>query len=259
MERTKRKKDKMNLENKVRLTEDIVLYKNFLTLDESAKIIKVLDKQAENKKINWTPISFYESYSSVTPQDNDSELKDFDLPSNIFSNMQEKIIEAIASVHEKEINSISKIGFHAQKWEKGAYATLHSDNTDMEGNSGPFERSRYAGFLYLNDTFEGGLLNFPNQNISVQPQTGLLAVFAGGFKNVHEVTLITKGTRYTLGSFWDDREESDYPQEVRDAWAKEMKKIRDKQEETKKEWQDLIKDGYRIDQNGKKYKIEDGE
>ena len=74
---------------------------------------------------------------------------------------------------------------------------------------------------------------------------------------MHEVTLITKGVRYTIGSFWDDREESDYPQELRDQWKKEMQAIRDKQKIEKEEWQDLLKQGYKIDKMGVKYKIEE--
>ena len=85
----------------------------------------------------------------------------------------------------------------------------------------------------------------------------MLAVFDGGFNNMHEVSLITKGVRYTIGSFWDDREESAYPQEVRDAWAEEMKKTRELQEIERAEWQELIKQGYKIDSDGNKYKIED--
>jgi hypothetical protein len=78
----------------------------------------------------------------------------------------------------------------------------------------------------------------------------MLAVFAGGFKNMHEVTLITSGIRYTLGSFWDDRPESAYPEELREEWKQQMKKIREDQEAEKAKWQDLIKNGYKIDENG---------
>ena len=247
----------MNLNNKKRLTEDIVLYENFLTSEESEKIIKVLDKQAENGKLSWMPISFYESYSSVTPQDGDAEIEEYGLPSDIFSKIKQGIIEGIASVHDLDPKQIVQIGYHTQKWEPGAYARLHSDNTDEQGNTGPFERSRYAGFLYLNNNFDGGLLKFPSHNLTIEPQVGLLAVFAGGFKNMHEVTMIKSGVRYTLGSFWDDREESDYPQEVRDAWAEEMKKIREAQEVERSGWQDLLKEGYKLDLQGNKYKIGD--
>jgi hypothetical protein len=247
----------MNLNNKKRITEDIVVYENFITKEDCEKMIKALDAQAENKKISWTPISFYESYSSILPQDGDEELITAGLSPTIFSDIEKIMPEAIASVHSLDPNIICKIGYHTQKWEPGAFARMHSDNTDEHGNSGAFERSRYAGFLYLNDDFEGGLLRFPDQNIEIQPKAGMLAVFDGGFKNMHEVTLITKGIRYTIGSFWDDREESAYPEEKRNAWKEEMQKVRDAQKIEKEEWQDLLKKGYKLDQNGKRYKIEE--
>jgi hypothetical protein len=241
----------------IRKTKDIVVYENFLTKEESEKVIKVLDKSAEVGTLSWTPISFYESYSSVLPQDNDPILEEFGLNPTFFSDLKNKIINAVASVHNLDPKVISQVGYHTQKWEPGAYARKHSDNTDEHGNTGPFERSRYAAFLYLNEDFDGGVLMFPDQDLSIVPQTGLLAAFDGGFNNMHEVSLITKGVRYTIGSFWDDREESDYPQEIRDEWALEMKKIRDAQKVEKEEWQELIKKGYKIDKSGNKYKIEE--
>lgn len=247
----------MNLENRKPLTEDIIVYENFLTPEESASLIKVLDKQAENGGIQWTPISFYESYSSILPKDGDPELEEFGLPSTFLSDVKVKMIEAVASIKGLDPKTIVEIGYHTQKWEPGAFARKHSDNTDEHGNTGPFERSRYAAFIYLNDDFDGGLLKFPDQNIEIDPKVGTLAVFDGGHKNMHEVTLITKGVRYTIGSFWDDREESAYPQEVRDAWAAEMKQIREKQQVEKAEWQEILKEGYKLDDKGNKYKIEE--
>ncbi len=247
----------MNLENKNRLTKDIVIYENFIDPETAAKLVKVLDKHAEAGTITWMPISFYESYSSVLPQDDDEIVLQEGLPGSIFTDMKNGIIDAVASVHDIDRSIVSQIGYHTQKWEPGAYARVHSDNTDEHGNSGAFTRSRYAAFLYLNDDFEGGLLQFPSQNISIKPKVGTLAAFDGGFNNMHEVTLITSGTRYTIGSFWDDREEDAYPQELRDAWAEEMKETRAKQEIERAEWQELLKQGWKLDKDGNKYKIDE--
>ena len=245
----------MNLTNKKRINKDLVLYENFIDADTAAKLIKILDKHAESGKLSWTPISFYESYSSVLPQDNDEDIIAEGLAPTIFSDMKQGIINAVASVHDLDPKTICQIGYHTQKWEPGAYARIHSDNTDEKGNSGAFTRSRYAAFLYLNDDFEGGLLNFPSNDASIKPQVGMLAAFDGGFNNMHEVTMITKGVRYTLGSFWDDREEDAYPQELRDAWAKEMEETRAYQAKEKAEWQELLKEGYKLDPDGNRYKV----
>ena len=247
----------MNLENKNRLTKDIVVYENFLDAETSAKLVKVLDKHVEVGTITWMPISFYESYSSVLPEDNDEHVINEELSPNIFSEIKQGIINAIASVHDLDPETVHQIGYHTQKWEPGAYARKHSDNTDAEGNSGAFTRSRYAGFLYLNDDFEGGLLKFPDQELEIQPKVGMLAVFDGGFNNMHEVSMITSGVRYTIGSFWDDRPEDAYSQELRDAWAAEMKETRAKQEIERAEWQDLLKQGWKIDKDGNRYKSDE--
>lgn len=240
-----------------RITEDILVFEDFITEEECDKVIKILDKQTENGKLEWMPISFYESYSSVTPRDADEEVEEFGLNNNFFSELENRFIECVASIHGLDKSSIFKIGFHSQKWEPGAYARPHSDNTDLEGNPSPFERSRYAAFLYLNDDFVGGTLKFTNKDIEIYPKKGMLACFSGGFKNIHEVTLIKSGTRYTIGSFWDDRDEVAYPEELKKQWQEEMKSIREKQEVQKKEWQTLLEEGYKISEDGEKYKIEE--
>ena len=70
---------------------------------------------------------------------------------------------------------------------------------------------------------------------------------------MHEVTTVKKSIRYTLGSFWDDREESDYPQEVRDAWAEELAKVRAVQADEAIEWEDYRNQGLRITPRGEVY------
>ncbi len=97
----------MNLENKIRLTKDIVLYENFLSPEISAKLVKVLDKHAELGTISWMPISFYESYSSVLPLDNDEHVIAEGLSPTIFSEIKDAIIDAVASVHDIDPKIVS--------------------------------------------------------------------------------------------------------------------------------------------------------
>ena len=191
----------MNLANKKRITKDIVVYENFISKEDCKKMIQALDSQAENGAISWMPISFYESYSSVLPQDNDKEVIDAGLSPTIFSDIEKIMYEAIASVHDLDPKTICKIGYHTQKWEPGAYARVHSDNTDEHGKSGAFTRSRYAGFLYLNDDFEGGDVIFREQGINIRPEPGSLLIFPSVKPYYHESTEITSGYKYMCPAF----------------------------------------------------------
>jgi len=135
----------------------------------------------------------------------------------------------------------------------GAFAPVHSDNSSNEGVMGAFTRSRYAAFLYLNDDFEGGELVFPQHNLTILPKSGMLAAFHGGHKNMHQVDIVKKSARYTIGSFFDDREESDYPQKTRDVWAKELADVRAMQKEQAVEWEDIREKGLRLSPTGNQY------
>jgi hypothetical protein len=78
-----------------RLTDDILVYENFLTKEECDAIINILETQVKRDKLSWTPITFYESYSSVLPKDNDEELEEFGLSPTFFSDLQTRIMEKI--------------------------------------------------------------------------------------------------------------------------------------------------------------------
>jgi len=239
----------------INLSDDIHLYKNFIDNEELAKVTSLLKKLQNTDVDYWKSISFYESYSARYPYDGEPILEEFGLPATYFSDLRNRFKEAAAHVANQPVEKMSQISFHIQRWLPGAFAPKHSDNSDNEGNMGAFTRSRYAGFLYLNDDFEGGTLKFEAQHgempLEIIPEAGSLLIFHGGHKNMHEVTVVKKSARYTIGSFWDDREESDYPQEVRDAWAEELKKVRAIQAEEAVEWKEVREKGLRLTPDGK--------
>ena len=225
--------------------DDIVTHENFLTEEECSAILKLIKMKEAKNEWGWKQISFYESYSGRMPELNDPDLISCGLPGDFFDSLRERVIVATADMAGKDPKQMSRISFHSQRWEPGAFAHPHSDNTSNDGVAGAFTRSRYATFIYLNDDFEGGVLNFTKTDLTIVPKVGLLATFAGGFDNMHEVTVVKKKVRYTLGSFWDDREESDYPQELRDQWAIELQKVRDAQAVEQKEWNEIREKGLR--------------
>lgn len=243
--------------------EDIHIYREFLTKEECEKTLAALLEYAERDPDFWKPISFYESYSAGYPEDNDPVLAKHGLPNNWFSEIYNRYKQAAALVAGVPVEKMSKISFHVQRWLPGAFAPLHSDNTSNDGTYGAFTRSRYAGFMYLNDDFEGGLLKFQanhgKNNFELKPETGMFAIFHGGFKNLHEVSVVKHGTRYTIGSFFDDREESEYPEETREAWAKELAEVRAMQKDQQKEWLEIREDGKRLSPMGNQYEAEEVE
>lgn len=212
--------------NKIYFKEDIVGYENFIPEEDCRKLVEYYKTKTE-----WTRVAFYESYGMNMLED-DVDLENFDLPRNYLHDVAKNMKTAVEEALNKKIKKVST---HAQKWEPGAFASFHSDNSDMDGNPSAWEKSKYVCLIYLNSDYKGGELNFRDHPITISPPTGLLVAFPGGIKNVHEVKKVRSGTRYTLGAFWDD-EDAEYTQEQRDRWELEIQKVRDQQSKMYEEW-----------------------
>ena len=217
-------------------------YENFLSKEECDELIKFFNANQEE----WRFICFYGSYgmhvvSPFTKEHGTSITEEY------MANLRERMIQYVsdAAGRPMKINSM-----HAQKWELGAYANDHSDSTDLDGNDmGWSDNKQYAG-IYLNSQpdYTGGVLKFRDHGLDVIPATGSFVSFPGGPENIHSVTEITGGTRYTIVIFLD----------YADAWYSEAElqqmekmilKERIHQYQLKTQWKDgvahpLLEDPY---------------
>ena len=230
-----------NLDNQTRIKEDVLIFEDFLTKEECDNILEYWKHSAEKGSLLWAPISFYDSFASNLPDDEDKDK--FNIPSDFFTTLQDKIQEATAICRGKPVKLVS---YHCQKWIEGAYAGFHSDNTPIDSPEyNSFERSKWASFLYLNDDFEGGALNFRDHPITIAPKKGMLVAFAGGHHNIHEVQMITKGQRWTIGSFWDNNEVV-YSEEKMAFWETDIAEQRKQQADDAKLWAEMKERGERM-------------
>lgn len=175
----------------------IWLYENFLSKDECEELIKFFNANSEE----WREICFYGSFGMhvVSPFDKQHGTS---ITPEFMENLKKRMIQYVsdAAGRPMKINSM-----HAQKWEKGAYANDHSDSSDLDGNDmGWSDNKQYSG-IYLNSQpdYEGGILRFRDHNIDVVPDAGSFLSMPGGVENIHSVTEVTSGVRYTVVIFWD--------------------------------------------------------
>ena len=233
-----------NLKSILGIKENFIAEINdFVDPETSKNMINFFEAKAEM----WGDIAFYGSLGmGLAP--NDPLLKNYNLSGDHFDNLRENFKKAVELSSGRKVKPNTS---HAQKWDVGGFAAPHSDNSDFNGNPNAFEINKYVGILYLNDDYEGGELYFVNEKksnildpdqhpdweeyLSFKPKAYSFIIFPGGVENVHGVKEITKGTRYTMVSFWD-YEEAEYDQETLDRWEKEEKEIRAQQAIQKEEW-----------------------
>jgi hypothetical protein len=90
------------------------------------------------------------------------------------------------------------------KWPTGYAMPPHADNQHPDGSPNQTPHRLFAGVLYLNDDFEGGMLVLDRLGLGVRPRPGLLVGFRGDDRHRHAVTRITKGERYTMPMWFTD-------------------------------------------------------
>jgi Rps23 Pro-64 3,4-dihydroxylase Tpa1-like proline 4-hydroxylase len=95
------------------------------------------------------------------------------------------------------IQNINLTGtFHLQKYNPGAKMGPHVDGYNQEN------KFAYSVVLYLNDNYDGGEINFPNQNVKLKPQAGSMLIFPSNEPYVHEVNEVVSGNKYIATTMW---------------------------------------------------------
>jgi hypothetical protein len=221
-------KDEPNEKGALGITHNrIVEIPNFVDAETATSMISYFESKAHE----WGDIAFYGS-SGMGLMSGDPDLPGFGLTISFFDDLREKFREAVELVFERPVKPNTS---HAQKWDIGGFANPHSDNSDSDGKPNAFEINKYVGILYLNDTYGGGELYFPDHNIEFRPKAYSYYVFPGGVENIHGVKEITDGTRYTMVSFWDFKE-AEYSDERKREWDEEIAEVRRMQAKQKEEW-----------------------
>lgn len=102
--------------------------------------------------------------------------------------------------------------FQIVRWFPGMQQSPHCD--DMTDQPNPdldwFKHRHFGAIVYLNDDYDGGHTYYPQYNLYIKPESGMLAVHPGDPYHMHGVTKIENEMRYTLASFWTFDKEYDF-------------------------------------------------
>jgi hypothetical protein len=93
------------------------------------------------------------------------------------------------------------------RWPEGFELFPHADAEEPDGREHPFPWRNYGSVTFLNENFEGGILHYPKLGIEFSPKIGYTVIHKGDLEHLHGVTKITKGTRYTIASFFTNNKE----------------------------------------------------
>lgn len=188
----------------------LFIVENFIFPETCEFIIKEFSKNLENLENIGKPGIFggpggsANSKAHLTSSLNKIKDRTDDLDYNVGIDFFTSIctnIEKTASLIFKK-NLVLKSFFYSHMKEGGSNS-LHLDNYSEE------YANDYSGLLYLSDSYEGGLISFPQLEIKLKPAPGTFLTFVGTQELEHEVEVVSGGNRVNIILFLTERKNNE--------------------------------------------------
>lgn len=105
----------------------------------------------------------------------------------------------LAMFYARNVNGHARAP-QAMPWEILRYVpgTFFKEHIDTTYGDPILVQRMVAVVAFCNDDFEGGELIFPRQKVTIKPEAGMVVMFPATFTHPHEVAKVTRGTRYSL-------------------------------------------------------------
>jgi hypothetical protein len=116
-----------------------------------------------------------------------------DIAIDILMGLCASMEKAMSDIHSKDMKLKSIFYSHMKA---GGFNPLHHDTYKED------YKDDYSGLLYLTDTYTGGSLNFPANEINLHPLPGTFVTFFGTEDMEHEVQEVIDGDRVNLICFF---------------------------------------------------------
>lgn len=188
-----------------RISSDILLIRNALPkLDE---LMEAVEKHADLFEPCHVVGKDLQEYASPEIRKSDQLLlgtsEDTPVELVFYGLVCQSLEGPFISTYLREVNDHAVVhvgsGYAMLRYREGDYFKEHVDVTRDHPVLG---HRRLSGVYFCNDDFDGGELVFPRQGLVVGPEKGMLVLFPSGFTHPHESTEVTRGTKYSIVTWY---------------------------------------------------------
>lgn len=166
----------------------IYIIKNFISPVDLEKVQSYISTIKFNTREEHVPLhdDLFEKNNIVFDLHTRGEMPDDIL--EIFSKYSKGYYEKVQTLESDKYHPPMFSKHYIARYRDGSSVGPHFDPDKPEGT--------YKSYIYWNDDFEGGKLNFPSLGESFLPAPGDLVFFIENEKNRYEVTEVKNGTLY---------------------------------------------------------------
>ena len=154
---------------------------------------------------NYTE-STYSTHKGLSPDKKRVEMDEIWIRKGLpFYDQLKDCVSNVAELYAKEVKKAKRdfvvqktTDFRLNKYEKGGYMSLHSDNIH-HSHGQQYGYPQATVLLFLNDNFKGG--EFVVSELQLNIKKGDAIIFPSNFMFPHEVKKVTQGTRWSIVSW----------------------------------------------------------
>lgn len=182
----------------MKIKDDLHYFEHFINYSERVLFEKEIPNlKSHNPRENKYGCSFsYEAGFDLLKEE----------PSNDAQIIFKKLYFRLKGIIEASFNCkvLDEVFLHVLEWSAGDSLYEHVDKRDGEEIPTPTGNpSRdISSTIYINDSYSGGEIGFPNQGVKIKPSAGSLIIFPTSHHYPHEVFEVTEGKRWTMTNFW---------------------------------------------------------
>ncbi len=160
------------------------------------KLIKYVDS-TKLKKLSFSNDNNVECYSVLDIEENDTHTFVINRIKELFKSISEKNDKI--NIKGQTLFELRKVYGETRIHQDGVF---NGDFVQTENNGKVKTVRSLTIVVSLNDDFEGGVYNFPNQNITIKPKKGTAILFPPYYTHPHGVSAIETGKFRYICSSW---------------------------------------------------------
>jgi len=170
---------------------NIVIVRNFISADDLSRLYKYC--YSINEWETWSAggedkISTAKYMKAKNPE--------------LYDTMKGYIDEIQKQIEFKFGRPLEPAEAGVRRWDVGEEQGLHADGENRDGSPNGTYIVDYGSVMYLNQNFIGGEIYFPQYELEITPEAGMLIYFPSSRYYLHGVRKILQGIRYTSAHFW---------------------------------------------------------
>lgn len=185
--------------------DQIHVFKNVVSDEMAAAIVEFadsLDQWTEEIGTNANRLLPYQVEGNIRLNDpKQLSLPVYDAISSIIDDVAELVETTFNVKVHRPLPTVMRMGEgsgQAEHYDKMADFYIYSD--------APIRDYDLTAVVYYNSDFIGGELRFPQHDLTIKPETGMVVIYPGDRFHTHEVLQITRGVRYTSPLFFSIEE-----------------------------------------------------